>query len=250
MRWNFRMSAALAARGYDPMWFLVALYLGVVAVGCVIVLFNNSLDDVWGGVWGFSQTPSWFLLQMQRIYGTLPGLLAWFLLPMFCTRSFAVRFVFWILVPLAIYLGYTAINVVQAVNVYFDSGTPYSYCSPVVERVRLGCTSSVTDRSTGRSVKACPLMNKLDEWAVPGKTVWIERGPAQPDFLMCFKGHAGLLGLPWLDEVDLRREYRNSREPYFPFPFPGRLDAVNQEPAGHGDKTQGLKARATRALPG
>ncbi|MGH6860416.1 MAG: hypothetical protein ACRECY_09175 [Phyllobacterium sp.] len=197
--WFALFANAFERRGYDPMGAVVIVFLVGCAIVFAIAVLNHSVARVQGGIWGFSgwvTRAEFFLLFFM---GSIIGPILWFAWPML-TRNFLICLGVWFGVPLVLWLSYTAVSAVQAVNVHFDHNPPVSLCAPIIETKKLGCTTIVRLKGSEGRRTVCGVLNRIDGWPRPDSQIWIA-GNFRTERSICFTAHAGLLSLPWIGDI-------------------------------------------------
>jgi hypothetical protein len=182
--------------GRDPLyWIVVPLLITLILTGMGSVALGRNLADVQGGVWGFSAlgTRVEFVLVQIPI---LIWVLCFSLVPVL-TRSFSITLACWFGIPLALWLGHTGLNLVQAVNVRFDRDAGQAICADVIRARHLGCTTLLSKK--GKS-QYCANVATLQGWPSSDTTIDIS-GNYSDAARVCFSAHRGFLHLPWIDGI-------------------------------------------------
>lgn len=187
--------AFFVKKGRNPVaWIGLPLALLLIAAAMASAVLARDLDGVQGGVWGYSGLDARIKLAALQV-PTLIWILLASAVPAI-SRSMAITLACWFGLPLALWLGHTGMNLLQAINVRMDDSPARTLCLPVEHSRRLGCASVSSKRGNSRY---CADLTTVQDWPAPGATAQLQLVTDAPQ--VCFSAHAGFLSAPWIDQL-------------------------------------------------
>jgi hypothetical protein len=173
--------------GFVMLIVLIAIGSGVLA---------SSLVGIEGGVWGgpimvVAYVVNHLLLSSPLLHLLIP-------LPLL-SRSFLVCLACWFGIPLVLWLGYTSLNLVQAINVHLDDAPAKAMCMKVLN-VEKRCSKITPIKGSSGSHMYCDsrITFKKEDG---GTQSMILTGTWSDVPIVCVLAHPGFLGLSWVDRI-------------------------------------------------